>query len=175
MRQERRTAARVVVGCFGVGVWTMSRSAGHRAFRFRNASLAVFLGKLNQSLSLWKKWRSLLAGRLCDGDTLDRHFGVWQVDAKTGKILGQTERRSSVSRFMLDASSLVVLGSRRKNSRGHLCGACVLSAAGGRGVVVDIAWAGPKIVGDIHSDLGLFGLLPLLLLTGTGVLLSAAL
>ena len=79
----------------------MSRSAGHRAFRFRNAKLSGLSGQVESRVWSVEEMEVSPCGEIVLTGHLDRHFGVWQVDAKTGRILGQTERRSSVSRFML--------------------------------------------------------------------------
>lgn len=138
-------------------------------------SLGVFLGTLNQEFESVEEMEVSPCGKIVlTGTPLHRHFGVWEVDAKTGRILGQTERRSSLSRFMLTLHRSLFLDRAGRILAG-ICAVlafCLLLAGGA--LWLTLHGQRPKIVGDIHSDLGLFGLLPLLLLTGTGVLLSAA-
>ena len=138
-------------------------------------SLGVFLGKLNREFESVEEMEVSPCGEIVlTGTPLHRHFGVWQVDAKTGRILGQTERRSSLSRFMLTLHRSLFLDRAGRILAG-ICAVlafCLLLAGGA--LWVTLHGQRPKVVGDIHSDLGIFGLLPLMLLTGTGVLLSAA-
>lgn len=138
-------------------------------------SLGAFLGMLNQEFESVEEMEVSPCGEIVlTGTPLHQHFGVWQVDTKTGSILGQTERRSSLSRFMLTLHRSLFLDRAGRILAG-ICAVltfCLLLAGGALWLVLH--GQRPKVVGDIHSDFGLFGLLPLMLLTGTGVLLSAA-
>jgi len=140
----------------------------------REQKLATFLSRLDVGFESVEQLEITSCGEvLVTGKPKQFDFGTWLADPQMGEVLGETERRPALSRFMLTLHRSLFLDRTGR----MIAGVCsiltlFLVIAGG---VLWLTLYGRKLrrVGRIHSDLGLLSLLPLLFLVGSGVALSA--
>ena len=137
-------------------------------------NLAMFLSRLDVGFESVEELEITSCGDvLVTGNPKHLDFGTWLANPQTGEALGETERRSALSRFMLTLHRSLFLDRTGRMIAGvcSILTLCLVIAGG----VLWLTLYGRKLrrVGRLHSDVGLLSLLPLLFLVGTGVALSA--
>jgi len=137
-------------------------------------NVGAFLSRLNRSFESVAELEVTPCGDVVvTGMPNDNEFGTWVVDPELGEALREAPKRPALSRFMLTLHRSLFLDwpGRMLAGLSSVLTLCLAMA----GVGLWFALYGFKIrpIGRLHSDLGLLVAIPLMLLVGSGVVLSA--
>jgi sulfite reductase (NADPH) flavoprotein alpha-component len=141
----------------------------------KDAPLGVFLRQLEQAFEAIEELRMTPCGDVVvTGTPNDSHFGAWVVNPQTGETLGEVPKRLAISQFMLTLHRSLFLDWTGRVLAG-LCSVltlCLIVAGGA--LWFKLYGCRIALVGRLHSDAGILSMLPMIVLVGTGVALSAA-